>query len=60
MYANIGMTVKFLSRQTLPLVQKAGVRRNGGLQEAPSTGVDPLAAVELRAANGRNVAMAVI
>jgi hypothetical protein len=40
-YANIGMSVKFLSRQTLPLVQKTGVRRNGGLQEAPSAGVDP-------------------
>jgi hypothetical protein len=25
------MSVKFLSRQTLPLVHKAGVRRNGGL-----------------------------
>jgi hypothetical protein len=35
------MFVKFLSRQTLPLVYKAGVRRNGGLQEAPSAGVDP-------------------
>jgi len=40
-YANIGMFVKFLSRQTLLLVQKAGVRRNGGLQESPSAGVDP-------------------
>jgi len=41
-YANIGMSVNLLSRQTLPLVQKAGVRRNGGLQEAPSAGVDPM------------------